>query len=123
MARLMTVGSERTKSSAVSVSIFPGLGRRESAPSLPSGLPVLKKNGSAAAGRLVSSPIESAAADAVAMQVFIESSQYFFGFPTAHGAGQRTGCASPGIVKSSLYFLVHWSRGRAVRSEPVTRID
>src|SRR5262245_44877651 len=40
----MTVVSVRKKSSAVSVSIFPALGRRESAPSWPLGLPVAKKN-------------------------------------------------------------------------------
>jgi hypothetical protein len=43
----MTVVSARMKSSAVSVSIFPGPGRRERAPSLPSGMPVLKKKLSA----------------------------------------------------------------------------
>src|SRR5215467_5606345 len=46
----MTVGTCRTKSSAVSVSILPGLGRRESAPSSPLGLPVAKKKGAAQRG-------------------------------------------------------------------------
>jgi hypothetical protein len=50
VARLMTVVSVRKKSSAVSVSIFPGLGRRESAPSAPLGVPVAKKNGAAHRG-------------------------------------------------------------------------
>src|SRR5262249_13013754 len=44
VACVMTVVSDTRKSSAVSVSIFPGLGRRESAPSWPLGLPVAKKN-------------------------------------------------------------------------------
>src|SRR5207244_653413 len=50
VACVITVGAVRTKSSAVSVSIFPGLGRRESAPSLPSGVPVAKKKGAAHTG-------------------------------------------------------------------------
>src|SRR5881296_314944 len=56
-AWLMTVVSVRAKSSAVSVSIFPGLGRRDSAPSRPSGLPVLKKKCSAHAGSASPIPI------------------------------------------------------------------
>jgi hypothetical protein len=48
VARLMNVVCVRTKSSAVSVST--GLGRWDSAPSRPSGLPVLKKKGPAHAG-------------------------------------------------------------------------
>jgi hypothetical protein len=44
VARLMTVVSCRKKSSAVSVSTLPALGRWESAPSWPFGLPVSKKN-------------------------------------------------------------------------------
>src|SRR5262249_57570735 len=43
VASVMTVVSCKRKSSAVSVSIFPGLARRESAPSWPLGLPVAKK--------------------------------------------------------------------------------
>src|SRR5262245_19035059 len=39
----MTVVSCNGKSSAVSVSIFPGLARRDNAPSWPVGLPVAKK--------------------------------------------------------------------------------
>src|SRR5215813_4256823 len=53
VALLMTVVSGSTKSSAVSVSIFPGLGRRESAPSTGCwvlGLPVSKKKLSAESG-------------------------------------------------------------------------
>src|SRR5215471_839791 len=50
VARVMTVVSCRKKSSAVSVSMLPGLGRRESAPSAPLGFPVLKKNGAAHRG-------------------------------------------------------------------------
>jgi hypothetical protein len=46
----MTVVSGRKKSSAVSVSTLPGAGRRESAPSLPLGLPVVRKNGVAHSG-------------------------------------------------------------------------
>jgi hypothetical protein len=46
----MTVVSVRMKSSAVSVSSFPGLALRESAPSQPSALPVVKKKGLAQAG-------------------------------------------------------------------------
>src|SRR5439155_372361 len=56
-AWLMTVVSVRAQSSAVSVSIFPGLGRRDSAPSRPSGLPVLKKKCSAHAGSASPIPI------------------------------------------------------------------
>jgi len=44
------VVSVRIKSSAVSVSSLPPLGGWDSAPSRPSGLPVLKKNGAAQAG-------------------------------------------------------------------------
>src|SRR5262249_4356568 len=40
LAPLMTVNCFKTKSSAVSVSNFPALGRRDKAPSLPSVLPV-----------------------------------------------------------------------------------
>src|SRR5579864_3922659 len=47
LAWLMTVVCCRVKSSAVSVSIFPGLARRDSAPSRPSGLPVVKEKGDA----------------------------------------------------------------------------
>jgi hypothetical protein len=43
VARLMTVVCCRMKSSAVSVSSFPGLARREAAPSLPSGTPVVNE--------------------------------------------------------------------------------
>jgi hypothetical protein len=50
VARLMTVVCVRTKSSAVSVSSFPGLAGRDNAPSRPSGLPVLKKKVAAHAG-------------------------------------------------------------------------
>src|SRR6266481_1044895 len=50
VAPLMTVVSVRIKSSAVSVSSLPPLGGWDSAPSRPSGLPVLKKNGAADAG-------------------------------------------------------------------------
>src|SRR5262249_36090266 len=50
VAWLMTVVSVGKKSSAVSVSIFPGLGGLESAPSAPSGRPVAKKNGAAHRG-------------------------------------------------------------------------
>ena len=50
VAPVMTVVSVRTKSSAVSVSSFPGLSRWDSAPSRPSGSPVLKKKVSAQAG-------------------------------------------------------------------------
>ena len=46
----MTVVSVRIKSSAVSVSSLPPLGGWDSAPSRPSGLPVLKENGAAQAG-------------------------------------------------------------------------
>ena len=46
----MIVLSVRMKSSAVSVSRFPALGRWDSAPSRPSGVPVLKKKKSAEAG-------------------------------------------------------------------------
>src|SRR5947199_3040570 len=56
VARVMTVVRGRTKSSAVSVSIFPKLTRRDSAPSRPSGVPVLKKNISAHAGVANHSP-------------------------------------------------------------------
>jgi len=55
VAPLMTVVSVRKKSSAVSVSILFGLSVRESAPSRPSALPVVKKKGAAQAG-LVSNP-------------------------------------------------------------------
>src|SRR5215467_8440939 len=41
----MTVVWSRVKSSAVSVSSFPGLARRDAAPIRPSGLPVVKENG------------------------------------------------------------------------------
>jgi hypothetical protein len=44
VACVITVVVDRKKSSAVSVSTFPGLGRRESAASRPLGLPVAKKN-------------------------------------------------------------------------------
>jgi hypothetical protein len=44
VACVITVVVVRKKSSAVSVSGFPALGRRESAPSRPLGLPVEKKN-------------------------------------------------------------------------------
>jgi hypothetical protein len=47
VARLMTVVSCRIKSSAVSVSSFPGLARRDAAPSRPSGEPVVKEKGAA----------------------------------------------------------------------------
>src|SRR5215470_3169817 len=50
LACVMTVVSCKKKSSAVSVSIFPGLGRRESAPSWPFGVPVANKNGAAHKG-------------------------------------------------------------------------
>src|SRR5215467_5018943 len=83
VARLMTVASVGTKSSAVSVSGFPVvggvLGGRESDPNLPSGFPVLKKNISAAAGRAAVSPTESAAADAMVMYAFIKASFVFCG--------------------------------------------
>ena len=49
VARLMNVVCVRTKSSAVSVST--GLERSESAPSRPSGLPVLKEKGLRPSGR------------------------------------------------------------------------
>src|SRR5215510_10921761 len=45
----MTVVSCKMKSSAVSVSSFPSLARRESAPRRPSGVPVLNENPSAQA--------------------------------------------------------------------------
>src|SRR5260370_19795099 len=44
VAPVITVVSVRIKSSAVSVSSSPALGGRDSAPSRPSGLPVLKEN-------------------------------------------------------------------------------
>ena len=47
LACVMTVVCCRMKSSAVSVSRFPGLARRDSAPSRPSGLPVVKEKGAA----------------------------------------------------------------------------
>src|SRR5262245_18258407 len=50
VACVMTVVSCRKKSSAVSVSLLPALGRRESAPSAPLGFPVLKKKGAAHRG-------------------------------------------------------------------------
>src|SRR5215813_12663139 len=50
VACVMTVVSCKKKSSAVSVSILPGLGRWESAPSRPLGMPVAKKNGAARKG-------------------------------------------------------------------------
>src|SRR5262249_23138985 len=50
VACVRTVTSCRTKSSAVSVSILPGLGRRDSAPRRSLGSPVEKKNGVAQRG-------------------------------------------------------------------------
>ena len=50
LACVMTVVCCRMKSSAVSVSSFPGLARRDSAPSRPSGLPVVKEKGAAHRG-------------------------------------------------------------------------
>src|SRR5712692_2439184 len=47
LACVMTVVCCRMKSSAVSVSSFPGLARRDSAPSRPSGVPVVKEKGAA----------------------------------------------------------------------------
>src|SRR6266545_1293608 len=47
LACLMTVVCCRIKSSAVSVSSFPGLARRDAAPSRPSGVPVVKEKGAA----------------------------------------------------------------------------
>src|SRR6266516_649909 len=47
LACVMTVVCCRMKSSAVSVSIFPGLARRDSAPSRPSGVPVVNEKGAA----------------------------------------------------------------------------
>src|SRR6266571_5265426 len=57
----MTVVSVRRKSSAVSVSILPALGRRDSAPSLASVFPVLKKKLSAHAGVASDNPIVNVA--------------------------------------------------------------
>jgi hypothetical protein len=74
VARLMTVASVKMKSSAVSVSRLPGLAGRESDPSLPSGIPVLKEKGSAVAGMPATRPTESAAADAIVTYAFIEDS-------------------------------------------------
>src|SRR6266550_1788852 len=62
VAPLITVVSVRTKSSAVSVSSFPGLSLRESAPSRPSALPVVKKKGAAQAGVASHAPAISSAA-------------------------------------------------------------
>jgi hypothetical protein len=50
VAPVITVVSCSWKSSAVSVSTFPGLACRESAPSWPFGLPVAKKKGAAHRG-------------------------------------------------------------------------
>src|SRR5215472_11582165 len=50
VAWLITVVSARMKSSAVSVSSFPGLAGRDAAPSRPSGVPVVKKKVAAHAG-------------------------------------------------------------------------
>jgi hypothetical protein len=46
----MTVVWSRVKSSAVSVSSFPGLARRDAAPMRPSGLPVVNEKVAAHAG-------------------------------------------------------------------------
>jgi hypothetical protein len=56
VACAIVVVSVRMKSSAVSVSSAPGLEGRDSAPSSPSGLPVLKKNGAAQAGAASHTP-------------------------------------------------------------------
>jgi hypothetical protein len=61
VARAIAVVCWRTKSSAVSVSIFPGLGRRDSAPSWPSALPVLKKKVSAHTGIASHTPMVNVA--------------------------------------------------------------
>src|SRR6266446_3554255 len=61
VAWLMTVVSVRTKSSAVSVSILPVLGRRDSAPSLASVFPVLKIKVSAHAGVASDNPMVNVA--------------------------------------------------------------
>src|SRR5215472_10551537 len=58
----MLVVWDRMKSSAVSVSSFPELGRRDNAPSRPSGLPVLKKKRAARAGVASHSPANNVAA-------------------------------------------------------------
>src|SRR6516165_8375287 len=56
VACAIVVVSVRMKSSAVSVSSVPGLAGRDSAPSSPSGFPVLKKNGAAQAGAASHTP-------------------------------------------------------------------
>ena len=56
VACAIVVVSVRMKSSAVSVSSAPGLAGRDSAPSSPSGFPVLKKNGAAQAGAASHTP-------------------------------------------------------------------
>src|SRR5262249_52912177 len=68
VALSMTVVSCRTKSSAVSVSILPGLGGRENAPSCVVGLPVEKKNGTAQRGVAKS----AATANAIAITLLRE---------------------------------------------------
>ena len=56
VAWLIRVWFDTMKSSAVSVSTCPALGRRDKVPINPSGLPVLKKNGAATAGPTITKP-------------------------------------------------------------------
>src|SRR6516165_6010262 len=67
----MLVASVTIKSSAVSVSSFPELGGWDSAPSRPSGEPVLKKKGSAQPGVARNSATVSVAATRLSRNIIV----------------------------------------------------
>src|SRR5215813_13256515 len=71
VALVIVVGPVRTKSSADSISNFPALSGRVAVPILPSGLPVMKKNGDAAAGPARKSRARTAAEKDIARVMFI----------------------------------------------------
>ena len=74
VALVIEVGEVRTKSSADSISNLPVLAGRVAVAIFPSGLPVLKKNGVAAAGSAVSKPTERTTAEAFTMSLCVECS-------------------------------------------------
>src|SRR5881628_1145475 len=106
----MTVVSCRRKSSAVSVSTFPGLGRRESAPSRPLGLPVAKKNVAAHRGvarhavKANAAPIKLPRDFAAFLVVLIPFKEFlnlfiFQSFPLSEFLDyrQRSNCSGPSV--------------------------
>src|SRR5215471_924840 len=70
VALVILVGPVRTKSSAAWISNFPALSGRVAVAILPSGLPVLKKNGEAAAGSVRKRSARTAAEREIARTMF-----------------------------------------------------